>query len=77
MIGLKPPPRDAPRSATEDAAATAAHIVNGLTVRRRKQGDPWHYGLLLLPDFAALLILVGLGMHRLLRYLDDKGKKEG
>ena len=77
MIGLEPPPRDVLRSATDDATATAPHIVNGLTVRPRKQRNPWHYGLLLLPDFAVLLILVGLGIHRLLRYLDTKGKKEG
>jgi hypothetical protein len=59
---------------SDDAAATAPRIVNGLTVRPRKQVNLWHYGLLLLPDFAALLIIAGLGMHRLLRYLDTKGK---
>jgi hypothetical protein len=74
MTALEPPPRDAPKSFTDDAAATAPRIVNGLTVRPRKQVNLWRYGLLLLPDFAALLIIAGVGMHRLLRYLDTKGK---
>jgi hypothetical protein len=78
MTTLEPPPRDVPRSLTtgDDAAAPAPRIVNGLTVRPRKKVNLWHYGLLLLPDFVALPIVVGLGMHRLLRYLDTKGKKE-
>jgi hypothetical protein len=69
MSGLEEPPRDVPKSLTDDVIATGPHIVNGLTVRPRNQVNPWLFGLLLLPDFAALLILVGLGMHRLLRYL--------
>jgi len=69
MPGLEEPPRDLPKSFTDDVIATAPHIVNGLTVRPRKQVNRWLFGLVLLPDFAALLILVGLGMHRLLRYL--------
>jgi hypothetical protein len=62
------------KSPSGDAAATAPPIVNGLTVRPRKQVNPWLCGLCLLPDFAALLVIVGLGMHRLLRYIDTKGK---
>jgi hypothetical protein len=77
MTTLERPSRDVPESMTDDAAATAPRIVNGLTVRPRKRVNPWLYGLLLLPDFAVLLVIVGLGMHRLLRYLDTKGKKEG
>jgi hypothetical protein len=77
MIGSKAPPRDVPRSPTDDASAIGPDIVNGLTVRPRKQVNVWFYGLLLLPDFAALLILVGLGMHRLMRYLDTERKNEG
>ena len=30
-----------------------------------------------LPDFAAFLVLVGLGIHRLMRDLDTKSKNEG
>jgi len=53
------------------------HIVNGLTVRPRKQVNLWQYGLLLLPDFGALPILAALGVHHLLRYLGTKGQQEG
>jgi hypothetical protein len=53
----------------------APRIVNGLTVRPRKQTNPWLLGLLLLPDFVAIPVLVGLGLHRLLRYLAPKGNK--
>ena len=67
-------PRDVRKSLSDDAVATAAPIVNGLTVRPRKRVNLWRYGLCLLPDFAALLVIVGLGMHRLLRYIDTKGK---
>lgn len=77
MTGFEPLPRDVPKSPTDDAAAIAPHLVNGLPVRARKQVNLWQYGLLLLPDFAGLLILVGLGMYRLLRYFDTKGQKEG
>jgi hypothetical protein len=76
MTGLEPLPRDALRSPTSDATAAVPHIVNGLTIRPRKQVNLWQYGLLLLPDFAGLLILVGLGTHRLLQYLGTKGQKE-
>lgn len=75
MTSLEPSSRDVPKSLS-DAAVAAPRIVNGLTVRPRKQVNLWHYGLLSLPDFAALLIVAGLGMHRLLRYLDTKRKKE-
>jgi hypothetical protein len=57
----------------------APRIVNGLTVRPREpreQTNPWLLGLLLLPDFVAIPVLVGLGLHRLLRYLDPKEDKE-
>jgi hypothetical protein len=73
MTALEPP-RDLRKSPTDDATATATQIVNGLTVRPRKQVNLWLFGLCLLPDFAALLVIAGLGMHRLLRYLDTKGK---
>ncbi len=73
MSSLEEPPRDVPKSLTDEVIATAPHVVNGLTVRPRKQVNPWLFGLLLLPDFAVLLILVGLGMHRLLRYLGRQG----
>jgi hypothetical protein len=65
MIGMEQSRQDVQKSLTDGAIATAPHIVNGLTVRPRKQINLWLYGLLLLPDFAALLVL---GMHRLLRY---------
>jgi hypothetical protein len=64
-----------PQRATDDeATATAPLIVNGLTVRPRKKVNLWHYGILFLPDFAVLLVIAGLGMRRLLRYLDAKGR---
>ena len=65
------------KSLTGDASAMAPRIVNGLTVRPRKQINPLSLGLLLLPDFVAIPVLVGLRLHRLLRYLDtkrDRGK---
>jgi hypothetical protein len=66
-----------PMLLTDDTAATAPLIVNGLTVHPRKKVNAWQFGLLLLPDFAtALLVLVGLGVHRLLRYLDAQRKTE-
>jgi hypothetical protein len=73
MTALEPP-RDVPKSLTDDAAATPPLVVNGLTVRPRKQVNLWFCGLILLPDFAALLVIAGFGMYRLLRYLDTKGK---
>jgi len=57
-----------------DAPATAPLIVNGLTVRPREEVNLWRCGILFLPDFAVLLVIAGLGMHRLLRCLDAKGK---
>ncbi|MET4388903.1 hypothetical protein ABIB73_004668 [Bradyrhizobium sp. F1.4.3] len=76
MTGLASSPQDLPKSLTGDASTMAPRIVNGLTVRPRKQTNPWLLGLLLLPDFVAIPVLVGLGLHRLLRYLDTKGDKE-
>jgi hypothetical protein len=60
----------------DDATATAPRIVNGLTVRPREKVNLWRYGILFLPDFALLLIIAGLGMRRLLRYLDANRPKE-
>lgn len=62
------------RTTDDDATATAPRIVNGLTVRPREKVNLWRYGILFLPDFAVLLVIAGLGMRRLLRYLDAKGK---
>jgi hypothetical protein len=76
MTVLTSLPKDLPKSLTGDASAMAPRIVNGLTVRPRKHTNPWLLGLLLLPDFVAIPILGGLGLHRLLRYLDTKAAKE-
>jgi hypothetical protein len=77
MTALDPPPRDVPKSLTDDATAAAPRIVNGLTVRPREKVNLWGYfgafGIALLPDIAVFLLIVGLGMRRLLRYLDAKG----
>jgi hypothetical protein len=62
------------RTTDDEAAATAPLFVNGLTARPRQKVNLWHYGILLLPDFAVLLVIAGLGMRRLLRYLDAKGR---
>ena len=62
------------RTTDDDATATAPLIVNGLTVRPREKVNLWPYGILFLPDFALLLVIAGLGMRRLLRYLDAKGR---
>jgi hypothetical protein len=59
----------------DDATATAPRIVNGLTVRPRKTVNLWPYGILFLPDIVLLFVIVGLGMHRLLRYLDANTKR--
>ena len=40
MTGSELPPQDLPNSLTGDAAATAPRIVNGLTVRPRRQINP-------------------------------------
>ena len=63
-----------PRTINNDATATAPLIVNGLTVRPREKVNLWHYGILFLPDFALLLVIAGLGMRWLLRYLDAREK---
>ena len=62
------------RTTDDDATATAPLIVNGLTVRPREKVNLWRYGILFLPDFALLLVIAGLGMRRLLRYLDAREK---
>jgi hypothetical protein len=58
----------------DDTTATAPLIVNGLTVRPSEEVNLWRYGILLLPDFVLLPVVAGLGMRRLLRYLDARGK---
>ena len=63
-----------PRTINNDATATAPLIVNGLTVRPREKVNVWRYGILVLPDFALLLVIAGLGMRWLLRYLDAREK---
>jgi hypothetical protein len=63
-----------PRTINNDATATAPLIVNGLTVRPREKVNVWRYGILFLPDFALLLVIAGLGMRWLLRYLDAREK---
>jgi hypothetical protein len=62
------------RTTDDDTTATAPLIVNGLTVRPREKVNLWHCGILFLPDFAVLLVIAGLGMRRLLRYLDTKAR---
>jgi hypothetical protein len=58
----------------DNAVATEPRIVNGLTVRPRKKAkhNLWLYSFILLPDFIWPLVIAGLGMRRLLRYLDAK-----
>jgi hypothetical protein len=58
------------RTTDYGATETAPVIVNGLTIRPRERVNLWRYGILFLPDFALALVIAGLGMHRLLRYLD-------
>jgi hypothetical protein len=68
---------EAPRKADDDDATSAAPlIINGLSVRRRDKAklNIWSYvGILFLPDIVLLFVIVALGMHRFLRYLDAKG----
>ena len=74
MTSMEPRRSAAESNATDGGTtATAPLIVNGLTVRPREKVDLWRYGILFLPDFALLLVIVALGMRRLLRYLDAKG----
>jgi hypothetical protein len=57
--------------------AEMPRIVNGLTVRPREKINVWCWvGFFLLPDVAALFVLIAIAMHRLLRYLGTKGKNE-
>ena len=73
MTLLEPPPRAVPKSLAADAVVSAPRIVNGLTVRPRKQVNAWLWvGYLLMPDIWTLFVLVAIGMHRLSRYLDAK-----
>jgi hypothetical protein len=62
------------RTTGDDATATAPRIVNGLTVRPREKVNLWGcLGILFLPDIALLFVIIGIGMHRLMRHLDAKG----
>jgi hypothetical protein len=66
------------RTIGDDATATAPRTVNGLTVRPREKVNLWGYGvcfLPVLPDFVLLSVIIGLGLHRLLRYLDTNIKR--
>jgi hypothetical protein len=75
MTSIEPRCAVAEASRTDgDAPATAPLIVNGLTVRPRQKVNLWRYGILVLPDFAMVLVIAGLGTRRLLQYLDVKGK---
>jgi hypothetical protein len=70
MSVLEPRRELAESRATVDDAP-APRIVNGLTMRPREKVNLWGcFGILLLPDFALLFVISGLGMHRLLRYLN-------
>jgi hypothetical protein len=64
-----------PGTTDDDATAASPRIVNGLTVRPREKVNLWRYGILFLPDVALLFVIVGLGVHRLLRYLDANIKR--
>lgn len=68
-------PQRESRPAEDDTIATAPRIVNGLTVRPREKVNLRRYGILLLPDIILLFVIVGIGMHRLLRYLDANTKR--
>ena len=64
------PPGEAPKLLTDGAITSEPRIVNGLTVRPPEKFNVWLFGLPLLPDFVALPILSGFGLHRLIRYLN-------
>jgi hypothetical protein len=68
---LMEPPREEPELPA-DAAIPAPRIINGLTVRPRERVNLWLWLLVLMPDIMGLFVLVAIGMHRLLRYLDSK-----
>jgi hypothetical protein len=69
LIGNHP---DVPKSLA-NAAVSAPRIVDGLTVRPRKQVNAWLWvGSLLMPDIAVFFVLVAIGVRRLLRCLDAK-----
>jgi hypothetical protein len=71
MTSSDPLLRDAPEKSAAHAAAQEPRIVNGLTVRPRKQVDSWHLALCFLPllDIVALAVLLAVECHRLSRYL--------
>ena len=68
------PSTNVPKSLTNDAPLTAPRIVNGLTMHPRKKVNVWLFALPLLPDFVALLVFAGLGLRRMLGYLDVRLK---
>jgi len=74
MTSLERSLRDVPSHSAANAAIPVPRIVNGLTVRPRKQVNVWHWVLCLLPlpDIVALAVLVAIGSHRLSRYLEAK-----
>jgi hypothetical protein len=55
MTALEPPPRNLPKSLTDDATAAAPRIVNGLTIRPREKINLWRHGILFLPDLALVV----------------------
>ena len=61
------PHADVPR---EDGSPIEPRIVNGLTVRPREKVNLWYVGFFFSPDIVLLFIGIGLGVHRLMRFLD-------
>jgi hypothetical protein len=66
-----------PPSRSDDAAASAPLIVNGLTVRppERGQANVALYALFM-PDVVALLVVIGLSMRWLAQHLNAKVETE-
>ena len=62
-------------SDAHEPSDASPRIVNGLTVRPRKKVNLWYYGICLLPDFAAMLVAVAMGMRWLLRHSDPADKE--
>jgi hypothetical protein len=69
------PGQPEPHIIGDEATTAAPRIVNGLTVRPREKVKLWHFGVCLLPDFVLFPAIIGLGLHRLLRYLDANMKR--
>jgi hypothetical protein len=71
-----------PRTINDDATSTTPRIVNGLPVRRREKVNVWSVlgiflGSFFVPDIVLLLAMVPLGVRRILKYLDARGKLDG